>query len=500
MGLTAVGGTLSPVGGAIVGLITRTTFADLDGSTAQPIVSGHRGDYLRRPESALGSYLANMSEWPVEHLALEADFALTSDGVPVVMHDDTVDRTTSGTGTVSGKTASQIAALTVDNLSNYGISDNAPLTVPTIAQFLELCRERIALVEPKGVSVAEAMLPIIQAAGVGEMLLPNAFTLADLQPFIDADFPAMMHDPQNSGLTPQQLKDAGVTHINWRSTNVATDVDPYLAVGLKVWNGGTSRYDWATFCGRRVGGISDDAMWTSGLAPVLTQDTFATGQFSPGHIPYTAGIVGALINRGDGVKAWAPGFVNTSGIGDQGNGWTMMGHLSPNAKSRTTPWNYATGWGAVPAAATYPWGYEFDVTYLEAGSTPTRRWGIALAPNDRPFHDTTTGATSGYGVTVHGDQSGTVYVGVKGQSSTRQNAISGVIGPAQSLGQTVRWRVRRKSLTQLGVTCITTGATETNVTVTSSLPELYQGGYLWLGNPGVAGSTGRWAFSNIQAI
>lgn len=476
------------------------TFAELDGNIAMPIVSGHRGDVQRRAESALGSYNANASEWPVPHLAFEADIGMTSDGSLIVMHDDDVDRTTDGTGLITSLTAAQIAALNVKNLSNYGVTDNPPLKVPTVQQYLNLCKTRIGLIEPKATNVSNSLVPIIQAMGVSGMILPNAFSVSALQPFINAGLPVMLHDPQNSGMTPQQLKAAGVTHINWRATNVPTDVDTYLAAGLKVWSGGTSRYEWAYFCGRRCGGISDDAMWTSGVAPVLSEDAFDSGKFLPGHLPYTAGIVGALINRGDGVKAWAPGFVNTSGIGDQGNGWTLMGHLSPHPNSRTAPWNYATGFGALPANATYPWGYEFDVTYLEAGSTPTRRWGIALGGSDRPFHDTTTGSTTGYGVYVHGDQTGTVYAGAKNQGSTRLNAISGAIGPTQNIGQTVRWRVRRKSATQIGITCLTTAATETNVTLTSSNPELYQGGYLWLGNPGVTGSTGRWAFSNILAV
>lgn len=486
--------------GTVTATFTGPTFAELDGSIAQPVIAGHRGDVARRPEEAIGSYAANNTEWPLPQFALEVDFGLTSDGMAVAMHDDTLDRTTDGTGLISDKTAAEIAALNIKDLTNFGITSNPPLKIPTLQQFLDMCKSRVALVEAKGTPAAQAMVPVIQNSGVAPMLLTNAFTLGNLQPFIDAGLPTMMHDPDNSGLTPQQLKDAGITHVNWRSTNVATDVDPYLAVGLKVWSGGASRYEWANFCGRRVGGIADDAMWVSGAAPVLAQDAFASPTFAPGHIPYTPGAPGALIDRGDGVRAWAPGFVNSSGIGDQGNGWTLMGHLSPHPKSRTAPWDYGFGFGALPAVATYPWGYEFDVTYLEAGDTPTRRWGIALAPNDRPFHDTVTGATAGYATAIHGDQSGTVFLSTKGQSSTRQNAASAVLGPVQAVGQTVRWRIRRKSVSQVGIICVTTNSAETLVAVTANNPELYQGGYLWLGNPGVAGATGRWAFSNIVAV
>jgi glycerophosphoryl diester phosphodiesterase len=43
-------------------------------------------------------------------LAIECDIQLSKDGVPMVIHDGTIDRTTSGTGTVSEMTAAEIAA------------------------------------------------------------------------------------------------------------------------------------------------------------------------------------------------------------------------------------------------------------------------------------------------------------------------------------------------------------------------------------------------------
>lgn len=57
---------------------------------------------------------------------VEIDARLTSDGVPVLMHDTTVERTTTGTGTVSAMTAAQVAALTTDGGNK----------VPTLATFL----------------------------------------------------------------------------------------------------------------------------------------------------------------------------------------------------------------------------------------------------------------------------------------------------------------------------------------------------------------------------
>ncbi|WP_052390637.1 glycerophosphodiester phosphodiesterase [Streptomyces sp. NRRL B-24484] len=73
-------------------------------------VAGHRGAPTAAPENTLAAFraaLAGGADW------LETDVRTTRDGVPVLMHDDTVDRVTDGHGRVAELTAAQIAALHV---------------------------------------------------------------------------------------------------------------------------------------------------------------------------------------------------------------------------------------------------------------------------------------------------------------------------------------------------------------------------------------------------
>ncbi len=77
-------------------------------STSAAVLSiGHRGNSLFAPENTLAAFEA------CQGLAdlVELDGHVTSDGVIVVLHDSTVDRTTEGSGAVSGKTLAQIKAL-----------------------------------------------------------------------------------------------------------------------------------------------------------------------------------------------------------------------------------------------------------------------------------------------------------------------------------------------------------------------------------------------------
>jgi glycerophosphoryl diester phosphodiesterase len=74
----------------------------------RPLVIAHRGGAGLRPENTLEAFrngLAVGADW------LEMDVHLTADGEVVVIHDDTVDRTTDGTGRVRDLTLAQIRTL-----------------------------------------------------------------------------------------------------------------------------------------------------------------------------------------------------------------------------------------------------------------------------------------------------------------------------------------------------------------------------------------------------
>jgi glycerophosphoryl diester phosphodiesterase len=72
---------------------------------ASPIIYAHRGASKYAPENTLAAFrLAYSMGAP----AFELDTMLTGEGVPVVIHDDTLDRTTDGYGKVGGMSLSQI--------------------------------------------------------------------------------------------------------------------------------------------------------------------------------------------------------------------------------------------------------------------------------------------------------------------------------------------------------------------------------------------------------
>ncbi|MGW2252230.1 glycerophosphodiester phosphodiesterase [Kitasatospora sp. NPDC001660] len=95
---------------------------------AAPVVIGHRGAPQNAPENTMASFetaLRQGADW------LETDVQTTRDGVPILMHDPSVDRTTNGKGAIGDLTAAQIAALRV----TVGPGPAEP--VPTLEQLLE---------------------------------------------------------------------------------------------------------------------------------------------------------------------------------------------------------------------------------------------------------------------------------------------------------------------------------------------------------------------------
>ena len=92
-----------------------------------PLSIGHRGAAGTMPENTMP---------PFEHAlslgadAIEFDVALTRDGAPVVIHDDSVDRTTDGRGRVADLDLAQIRAL------EAGLWKGVPARVPTLDEVL----------------------------------------------------------------------------------------------------------------------------------------------------------------------------------------------------------------------------------------------------------------------------------------------------------------------------------------------------------------------------
>ena len=117
-------------------------------------MTAHRGYSAVAPENTLPAFrlAGEYGFW-----GAECDTSPTADGVWVIMHDDTVDRMTDGTGKVNELTFAEIQALTVDAGNN--VEQYPDTKVPTLTEYLDVCKEfgLHPVIEIKGCATVEDM-------------------------------------------------------------------------------------------------------------------------------------------------------------------------------------------------------------------------------------------------------------------------------------------------------------------------------------------------------
>lgn len=119
----------------------------------------HRGFSSQAPENTSAAFDKAIEN---DFLYIETDVQLTSDNIPVIIHDETVDRTSNGKGKVSEKTLSDIKKLDFGSWFSPKFKDQTILTLSELlknynnkihlvlelkSQQSELCKQVAALIE-----------------------------------------------------------------------------------------------------------------------------------------------------------------------------------------------------------------------------------------------------------------------------------------------------------------------------------------------------------------
>ena len=132
-----------------------------------PMLVAHRGGGRLAPENTLTAFLPAVSEWGAD--MLEMDVRLTADGHVVVIHDETVDRTTDGSGPVSGMTLEEVRALDAgyrfqDPAGNH-VWRGCGVVIPTLDEVLDACPSVWINVEAKEEQVARPLADLVLRRG-----------------------------------------------------------------------------------------------------------------------------------------------------------------------------------------------------------------------------------------------------------------------------------------------------------------------------------------------
>jgi len=100
-----------------------------------PFIKGinHRG-YVDAPENTLPAYILS---WKKGFRYVECDVSFTYDNIAVLLHDNTIDRTSNGTGNITSLTYEQLLQY---DFGSWKSSAYIGTKIPTLYEFLILCR------------------------------------------------------------------------------------------------------------------------------------------------------------------------------------------------------------------------------------------------------------------------------------------------------------------------------------------------------------------------
>jgi glycerophosphoryl diester phosphodiesterase len=346
--------------------ITNRTVAALP----SPVYGAHRCGAQIFPEQTIEAAEGAAALTGVD--VIDWDVNLMADGVLAMMHDDTVDRTTTGTGNVSAFIAPQFKTLQCDAGSWFAPAWPNTLRVPLLGEVLDrFGGKKVLSIEPKTTSCVAPLIAEVTRRGLGASVLLNTQILSDIATIKAAGIAAHFYYPTSS-ITTTALATVVAAAPNAIWINPATvnaDVTTVVATGIPVWAYSVSRQsDVARMRALGVVGfLLDEPLYGQNKHKVSTTDNWVAKT-------YDHGLIDTLGTR--------PTFTGTNVLTFGGNNlqYATVGSVSPIAN----------------AASTYHIDIDLGFSTLP---TDTTRWvGVMFAASDDSFFNSTLNTPSGYHV------------------------------------------------------------------------------------------------------
>ncbi|MEM6844056.1 MAG: glycerophosphodiester phosphodiesterase family protein [Bacteroidota bacterium] len=146
-----------------------------DAQSDEIIVVAHRGDWRNAPENSLPA-IQNCIDLSVD--MVEIDVRMTSDSVLVLMHDETIDRTTTGIGKVREVSWDYLQDLQLRD----GIGHATPHKIPTLEEALRLAKGEILVNLDKSYPIFDLCYDVIKKTGTShQVIIKGAKRLSEVQ-------------------------------------------------------------------------------------------------------------------------------------------------------------------------------------------------------------------------------------------------------------------------------------------------------------------------------
>lgn len=430
----------------------------------RPIFIAHRGGANVFPEGALETYRA-AADLPDVGM-MEADVHLLADGSTIVMHDSTLDRTTTLSGPTAKMTAGAVQRARIDAGAWFGSTWPNDLRVPTFDDFLDVVGHRRAIAPQAGnTGSGAAIVERVLARGLASSTLLQSFALEELDAGIAAGIETGYLHATGAGVDWAALAARGVRWALLQDSAPESAFTAAAAAGLLLGAWTVDRHvDRDRLLALGVEAIFSDDPWYMAETHRLTSDPFAAQTYPHGHL--------AAVKTG----LTAPRGTFSS------SGWEL------DVATETAFFqSVLQGWASPVKgnAAADAFTLDFKMTHLEVEAAGN--WGsVFIGATDAPYDDALAPASRPPGWHVLFRSTGVLDVyKVSGGTSTSVGTVT--TSSAPTLGTARDYRI---VVTPAAITVSAPGiGTPNSVTVNDAS---LRGGYLHFG-----ASNARVRFSNV---
>lgn len=135
-----------------------------DAQNKEVLVVAHRGDWRHAPENSLQA-IQNCIDMGVD--MVEIDIRETKDGHLVLMHDETIDRTTNGKGHVKDWTLDSLRTLRLRD----GLGVPTPHGIPTLEEALLTTKDKILVNLDKSYNIFDKCYEVVKTTGTLDQVI-----------------------------------------------------------------------------------------------------------------------------------------------------------------------------------------------------------------------------------------------------------------------------------------------------------------------------------------
>lgn len=206
----------------------------------RPLLIAHRGLPGKAPENSIPAFEAALKHAPD---VIELDYHDSSDRVPIVLHDKTLDRTTNAVElfggekiAVASKTAAEMMRL---DSGTWFEPKFAGLKLPTLAEAIDLiCPRSGLMIERKG-GVPEVLVELIESKQVADRVIVQAFEwefVAEFRRRMPKVATGLLGDGPIDDAKLEEIRKIGPRVVGWKAVDLDQQaIDRVHQAGLLIW-------------------------------------------------------------------------------------------------------------------------------------------------------------------------------------------------------------------------------------------------------------------------